>query len=62
MSSVTNYKSNIKSDLFYITARLELSNLEISDCEDLRSRKKRKLNSTTITYYYRYIGHSNNIL
>ena len=62
ISSATNCNSNIKLDLFYITTRLELSNLEISNCEDLRSRKKRKLNSIIITYYYYYLDYSNNIL
>ena len=62
ISSVINYNSNTKSDLSYITTRLELSNLEISDYKNLRSRKKRKLNSTIITYYYYYLDYSSNIL
>ena len=62
ISFVINYNSNTKLDLFYITTRSGLSNLGISDCEDLRSRKKRKPNFTIMTYYYRYLGYSNNIL
>ena len=62
ISSAINCNSNTELDLSYITTRLELSNLEISDCQNLRSRKKRKLNSTTIAYYYRCLDYSNNIL
>ena len=62
ISSAINYNSNTKLDLFYITTRLELSNLEILDYKNLRSRKKYKLNSTIITYYYYYLDYSNNIL
>ena len=63
-SFTTNYKSKSNSNLFFIIINLIklVSNSRISNYKDTRSKKKYKSNSKTITYYYRYLDYSRNVI
>ena len=59
-----NYKLN-SSNSFIINYKSNLIRLEINsktfNCENFRLKKKRKLNSKIIIYYYRCLNYSKNI-
>ena len=66
ISSIISY--NLDFDILFTIIRAKDSNFnfnldfKISDYSDIRLKKRYKLNINTMTYYYRYLGHSKNII
>ena len=62
INSIINY--NLDFDILFTTAKAKNFNFDfkIFNYSDIRLRKRYKLNANIMTYYYRYLNYSENII